>query len=92
MRVKLNTTADPINFNDPAQELLVVIERSYDGGVTYEAPLKWNQVGGIHLNRDGSEMTHAYFAASCVPSPTHLRGELQILNGPLVTQLTVEYV
>jgi len=91
MLVKLHTTADPINFADPAQELLVVIERSYDGGNTWEAPLKWNQVGGIHLDRDGQEQTHAYFAATCIPSPTHLKGELQILNGPLTTQLTVEY-
>lgn len=91
LRVKLHTTADPINFADPAQRLWVRIERSYDGGQTWEAPLAWDQQGGIHLDRNGVEKTEVLFAASCTPSPTHLRGELQIESGPLTTQLTVEY-
>ncbi len=92
-RIARCTTATPTFWPNASTTLTLAIEVSYDGGASWNFESSVNGIhGGIEPGLHGvTERADDFLILTGLPqtSGRKLRGQLQIANGPLVSQFTV---
>jgi hypothetical protein len=92
------TSADPTTWSNASTVVNLFMQFSYDGGVTYTAETAnsfTNMTGGIVLARgvELPEQVCSWNFTSTEPQfingPTHLKGRIEVVNGPIKTYVDV---
>lgn len=84
------TTATPALWSDVNSTIEIQLDASFDGGNTWSTGGAFGPLpGGIRTNRTG-EVPAWIIGASWNPLPTHIRGRVIVINGPVPTTLLVE--
>jgi len=91
IRIARCTTATPTIWPSAAQRITISLDVSYDGGATYQInQFGFSQVGGIIVSRASGEVPEDVVTFNVSPQvPTHVKGFVQIENGPIRTSLTL---
>ena len=83
------TSADLTIWPDPASQIKITVENSYDGGATFPANgggAEFLMDGGIKLDKFGAEIPIASMSCRFSPNePTAVRVTATIINGPIKT-------
>jgi hypothetical protein len=83
------TTATPLFWANAATILRVTPWLTLDGGVTWKQRGFWETNGGIHLDH-GVEVPESTFGFSLLPGTNReLRLDVEVLNGPLASEVDV---
>lgn len=89
LTLKYCTTATPSFWSNPATILRVTPWLTLDGGVTWLQRGFWETNGGIHVVK-GIELPETTFGFSLLPGVNRdLRLDVEVLNGPLVSEVDV---
>ena len=84
-----NTTATPNIWASASEEIEFRIDASFDNEATWVPNMfVGHYTGGLKLDKQGAEITHTEATFFFTPQPTHLRGEMEIINGPIRTSMT----
>lgn len=93
VRLARCTTATPTFWPNAVTSVDAQLELSMDGGATWESAGGLGSVGGINTLRGGGESTETVLRCPLRSgNARRLRATVTVVNGPLVSQLTVETV
>jgi len=89
MSVARCTDADPTIWPDPTTTLEVDLQASTDGGQTWQDLGGFTSAGGIGTMKDGTQRQFTTCTWNFQGVPTHVRGSINVANGPLVTSVSI---
>lgn len=81
-------SADHSNWGDAETAATVDLQISEDGN-TYLDGGSFSATGGIHHDKAGSEVPHTVVKFTYPRALTHVKGTITVVNGPLVSTLTL---
>lgn len=83
------TTATPTVWPNTNQSIHVDLQFSYDGAASWQVGGSFDSSGGI-VSFHGHEVTESTGTWIYAVGPTHLRGTVQVTNGPILTSVNVD--
>lgn len=84
-----NTTATNNIWASPSEIIELRIDASFDNEATWTPNMfVGRHAGGLRLDKQGLEITHTEMTFYFTPQPTHLRGAMEIIGGPIRTSMT----
>lgn len=82
------TTATPTIWPDAASLIVVRLDFSLDNQANWVNDYFVSRQSGGIKSKNGVEVTQALMSMYFSPPPTHYRGTLEIINGPIRTSMT----
>lgn len=82
------TSADGSTWADASTAVVVDLEVS-DDGETYREGGSFSAAGGVHVDKQGAEVPNTVVKFSYPFALVRVRGKVTVINGPLVTTLTL---
>jgi hypothetical protein len=91
LRLKRCTALSPLTWPNETTVVSVQVFVSYDNGANYEPAAGFSAIGGVVMDHDGNEAIENALAFTMRPVPQRfLRVDVQVQDGPLVTNVTLE--
>lgn len=86
--IERNTTATPTIWVDPLSIIETKLDFSFDNKATWENSFFVSRQAGGLKSKNGVEVAQSLSTMYFKPSPTHCRGTIEIINGPIRTSIT----
>ena len=86
--IERNTTLTPTVWVNPLSIIEIKLDFSFDNKATWENGFFVSRQAGGLKSKNGVEQAQSISTMFFVPSPTHCRGTIEFINGPILTSIT----
>ena len=86
--IERNTTATPTVWVNPLSIIEITLDFSFNNKATWENAFFISRQSGGLRSKYGIEQAQSISNMTFSPSPTHCRGTIELINGPILTSIT----